>query len=115
MRKVVSKKKALDLIGGTYKVGSLFGWTYSDLVNLMGEPTLSEPSGDEKVQKEWVIVDGDNVFTIYDWKTYDVEYTITENTQWNVGGTQWNVGGKTSAYEFIDKLESKLNAKKELV
>ena len=25
------------------------------------------------------------------------------------------VGGKVSAYEFIDKLESKLNAKKELV
>jgi len=108
MRKVVNKKKALDLTGGTYKVGTLFGWTYSDLVNLMGEPTLPDPSGDEKVQKEWVIVDGNNVFTIYDWKTYDVEYTITENTQ-------WNVGGKTSAYEFIDKLESKLNAKKELV
>jgi len=108
MRKLVNKKKALELTGGTYKVGTLLGWTYSDLVNLMGEPTLPEPSGDEKVQKEWVIVDGDNVFTIYDWKTYDVEYTITENTQ-------WSVGGKTSAYEFIDKLESKLNAKKELV
>lgn len=64
MRKVVNKKKALDIIGGTYKVGSLFGWTYSDLVNLMGEPTLPEPSGDEKVQKEWVIVDGKNAWEI---------------------------------------------------
>jgi len=108
MRKVVNKKKALELGCGTYLVGKIVGYTYTDLVNLMGEPTLPEPSGDEKVQKEWVIVDGDNVFTIYDWKTYDVEYTITENTQ-------WNVGGKTYAGEFIDKLESKLNAKKELV
>lgn len=108
MRKVISKQKALDLVGGTYLVGKLAGYTYSELVDLMGEPTFSEGSGDDKVQKEWVVVDGDNVFTIYDWKTYDVEYTITENTI-------WNIGGKTSAYEFIDKLESKLNAKKELV
>ena len=108
MRKVISKQKALDLVGGTYLVGKLIGYTYSELVDLMGEPTFTEGSGDDKVQKEWVVIDGDNVFTIYDWKTYDVEYTITENTV-------WNIGGKTSAYEFIDKLESKLNAKKELV
>lgn len=108
MRKVISKEKALGLIGGTYLVGKLVGYTYSELVDLMGEPTFSEESGDSKIQKEWVVVDGDNVFTIYDWKTYDVEYTITENTI-------WNVGGKKLAYEFIGKLESKLNAKKELV
>ena len=55
-----------------------------------------------------MIVDGDNVFTIYDWKTYDEHYTMNELTM-------WNVGGKGYAGEFIDKLESKLNAKKELV
>ena len=108
MRKVKNVQKALDLIGGTYLVGKLVGYKYSELVELMGEPTFTDGSGDGKVQKEWVIIDGDNTFTIYDWKTYDVEYTTTENTI-------WHIGGKTSAYELIDKLESKLNSKKELV
>lgn len=108
MRKVKNVQKALQLIGGTYLVGKLVGYTYSELVALMGEPTFAEESGDGKVQKEWIVIDGDNVFTIYDWKTYDVEYTMNELTM-------WNIGGKTSAYEFIDKLEAKLNTKKELV
>lgn len=103
MRKVVNKKKALELIGGTYLVGKIVGYTYTDLVNLMGEPTFNTGSDDGKTQKEWVIVDGDNVFTIYDWKTYDEHYTMNELTM-------WNVGGKGYAGEFIDKLESKLNA-----
>ncbi len=101
MRKVVNKKKALELIGGTYLVGKIVGYTYTDLVNLMGEPTFNTASDDGKTQKEWVIVDGDNVFTMYDWKTYDEQYTMNELTM-------WNVGGKGYAGEFIDKLESKL-------
>ena len=36
MRKLVNKKKALELIGGTYLVGKIVGYTYTDLVNLMG-------------------------------------------------------------------------------
>ena len=108
MRKVVNKKKALELIGGTYLVGKIVGYTYTDLVNLMGEPTFNIGSDDGKTQKEWVIVDGDSVFTIYDWKTYDEQYSMNKLIR-------WNVGGKGYAGEFIDKLESKLNGKKELV
>jgi len=104
MRKVRNIEKALSLVGGTSRKGKLVGFGYSELVDLMGEPTFTTASGDGKVQKEWVIVDGKNVFTIYDWKTYNEQYTMKELTV-------WHIGGKTSAYEFIDKMESKLNAK----
>jgi len=76
--------------------------TYNQLVEVLGEPTFKEESGDGKTQKEWVVeVDGE-VFTIYDWKTYDVEYTMNELNR-------FNVGGKTSSYDFINYLEGRFN------
>ncbi len=75
--------------------------TYSQLVDLLGQPTFDEPSGDDKTQVEWVVGFGDDVFTIYDWKTYDRNYTENELVQ-------FHVGGKTSAYDFIDYLESNI-------
>jgi hypothetical protein len=104
MRKVKNIEKALSLVEGTSYKGQLIGFGYSELVDLMGEPTFTTSSGDDKVQKEWVIVDGKNVFTIYDWKTYNKQYTMHELKV-------WHIGGKTSPYEFIDKMYSKLNAK----
>jgi hypothetical protein len=81
--------------------------TYNQLVEVLGEPTFKEESGDGKTQKEWVVEFKDewgdkNVFTIYDWKTYDVEYTMNELNR-------FNVGGKTSAYDFINYLEGRFN------
>ena len=70
----------------TYKVGMLRGVTYRNLVELLGEPTFDEPSGDDKVQKEWVIEYGNEIFTVYDWKTYDVDYTVNELDSWSIGG-----------------------------
>jgi len=48
---------------------------------------------------EWVVAYGDDIFTIYDWKTYDKDYTI------NALG-RFNVGGKSYAGDFISYLES---------
>jgi hypothetical protein len=76
--------------------------TYNQLVEVLGEPTFKEESGDNKTQKEWVVEFGGEVFTIYDWKTYDVEYTMNELNR-------FNVGSKTSAYDFIDYLEGRFN------
>lgn len=73
--------------------------TYSQLVEALGEPTHDEPSGDEKVQVEWVVEFEENIFTIYDWKTYSREYTENELSM-------FNVGGKTYAGDFIDALEA---------
>ena len=72
--------------------------TYRELVNLLGEPTFNEPSGDGKVQVEWVVEFEGDVFTIYDWKTYDREFTEYDLDR-------FHIGGKSSAIDFIDYLE----------
>jgi hypothetical protein len=102
--KIQNQKKALELIGGTSLKGNIIGPTYSNLVEIMGEPTFLEESGDGKIQKQWVIRDGGEIFTIYDWKTYDKEYT--ENIL-----VRWNVGGKSYAGNFIEKIEKKIQEK----
>jgi len=74
-----------DIADGTWKIGSLTGLFFKDLVHKLGEPTIIG-SGDDKVQYEWIIEYEDRVYTIYDWKTYDPEYTEYELTVWSIGG-----------------------------
>lgn len=76
--------------------------TYSQLLETLGKPTYDEPSGDDKVQVEWVVEFNDNIFTIYDWKTGSREYTENELMEFNVGGT-------IPATDFINELESQIN------
>jgi hypothetical protein len=88
-------------VGNKVNGSSLKGYircTYQDLVKALGEPTYPDPSGDDKVQKEWAVEFEGNVFTIYDWKTFDVEYTINELDE-------FHIGGKTYAGDFIEALE----------
>jgi hypothetical protein len=75
--------------------------TYNQLVKALGEPTFNTPSGDDKTQVEWVIKFRNNYFTVYDWKTYDREYTLNELTIFHVGSI-------VDAFDFIVKLESKI-------
>jgi hypothetical protein len=42
--------------------------TYNKLVSVLGEATFNSPSGDSKVQVEWVLKFEDKLFSIYDWK-----------------------------------------------
>ena len=92
-------------IASTHTDGtSLKGYTkatYKQLVALLGEPTFPTPSGDDKTQVEWVVKFKNDYFTIYDWKTYDREYTM------NILEI-FHVGGKVDAFDFIVRLESKL-------
>jgi hypothetical protein len=76
--------------------------TYNQLVEALGEPTYNEPSGDGKVQVEWVVEFEGDIFTIYDWKTYSREYTENELKT-------FNVGGNTSAFNFIQEVETLIN------
>lgn len=105
-RKVTNKEKALNIMGGTSLKDRLVGFNYKQLVATFGEPTLPTQSGDGKVQKEWVFVrtsDG-AVFTLYDWKTGDENYTMTMNQD-------WNVGSKVYAGEFVTDLISQIKKK----
>jgi len=94
--KITNKEAALKLISGTSLKDRLVGFNYKQLVAAFGEPTFSTPSGDGKIQKEWVFVrvEDNVVFTIYDWKTYDDSFTTTMNQT-------WNVGSKVYAGEFV--------------
>ena len=95
--KVLSKNED---IYGSHLVGYITT-NYNSLFELLGKPTHSELSGDEKVQKEWVVKFGNEVFTIYDWKNYDEDCTL-------LGDFRWHIGGTTSPTEFISYLESRL-------
>jgi hypothetical protein len=75
--------------------------TYNQLFKVLGEPTYPTASGDDKVQKEWVVEFEGNIFTIYDWKKFNPEYTMNELDE-------FNIGGYTPAWQFIDALENKI-------
>lgn len=87
MRVIQNQDEAFAVLSGTFKVGSINLVHYDELVAILGEPTLDEESGDGKVQVEWVIELDGQVFTIYDWKTYDKEYTKNKLTTWSIGGS----------------------------
>tara|TARA_R110000772_G_scaffold62600_2_gene140680 strand:- start:1355 stop:1678 length:324 start_codon:yes stop_codon:yes gene_type:complete len=96
MIKVIKKESADGCTNGTYKVGSLTEISYWDLKKAFGEPTYSTPSGDDKVQKEWVFEFEDKNFTIYDWKTYDERYTVEELRTWSIGGKSSSIDFETA-------------------
>lgn len=78
---------------------------YWDLKAVLGEPTFTEESGDGKIQKEWVVMHKGNVFTIYDWKTYDERYTVESLDRWNIGGNCY-------AGYFLEELVEMIDAGK---
>jgi hypothetical protein len=92
---------AINRIGGTSLKGYIKEYNYSQLVAVFGQPTFSEPSDDGKVQKEWVFDYQGDVFTIYDWKTYNNEFTTKYLDT-------WNIGGKVNANKFVDAVEALL-------
>ena len=100
MRTLRNQDFASNQVCGT----SLKGYTkatYKRLVEVLGPPTFNEASADDKTQVEWVVKFRNNYFTIYDWKTFDREYTMNELTI-------FHVGGKIDAFNFIVALENKL-------
>ena len=105
--KIKNEEFDFGLVTGTSKKGEIEA-TYDQLVKVLGEPTLDEErdpySGDGKTNVEWVFrdLDGEH-FTIYDWKTYDINYTKNKlNT--------WSVGSKVSPFTFIvDFVEAALD------
>lgn len=92
-----------NTITGTFKLASLQSVKYSDLVRVFGEPSIDQESGDGKVQFEWVIkYGGDKIFTIYDWKTFERNYTIEKLEV-------WSIGGREKDHEFFEELRTLFN------
>jgi hypothetical protein len=98
--KVFNASEAEKLEFQSWKVGQLVGIKYSDLVRILGEPTYNEESGDGKTQVEWWIELNGIYFTIYDWKTYDREFTLN-------GLYIWSIGGSSNPDKLIEFINSK--------
>ena len=101
--KKLMKHEVGNLDAGTYKTNTLRGVTYYELVHTLGEPTYNVASSDDKVQVEWVIEWQDEVYTIYDWKTYDREYTINELNTWSIGSKVPSHAFEEAIINLIDK------------
>lgn len=90
-----------DIINGTSYSG-VINATYRQLVDALGMPTFNEPSGDSKTQVEWVVEYKGDIFTIYDWKTYDLLYTLEELDVFHIGSK------RKPATDFIVALNKKI-------
>ena len=99
-----NEESARQSVYYTYKVGSLNGVSYSDILRVLGEPTFNEPSSDGKTQIEWVVAHKADVFTVYDWKTFDLDYTLNQLNN-------WSVGGKSDPTDFIREFRKQLEEK----
>tara|TARA_B110000971_G_scaffold180752_1_gene187319 strand:+ start:266 stop:607 length:342 start_codon:yes stop_codon:yes gene_type:complete len=96
---------------GSHKVGELNGINYNQLVEIMrAPPTITNPSGDGKVQVTWILefgMDDPEVFTIYDWKTFSEYETKNTLTKWSIGGT--NSGRVEEMKSYIYKKLSEVD------
>lgn len=97
--KVFKIDEDFDTVGTSYS-GRITA-TYKQLVEVLGEPTFDEASGDNKSQVGWVCELDEDIFTIYDWKTYDREYTLNLLNE-------FHIGSKVIAHDFIEMLEAKI-------
>ncbi|QDP58435.1 MAG: hypothetical protein Unbinned6046contig1000_4 [Prokaryotic dsDNA virus sp.] len=59
--------------------------SYDQLVDILGKPTFPNANSDGTVQKSWVLVWDSKVYEIYDYHTFDEQYTIRFNTFWHIG------------------------------
>tara|TARA_R110000803_G_C11974977_1_gene320064 strand:- start:933 stop:1262 length:330 start_codon:yes stop_codon:yes gene_type:complete len=103
--KLINQEKALKVSGGTSLKERLVGFNYKQIVAAFGNPTFSKVSGDGKVQKEWVFIreSDKEVFTLYDWKTNDEDYTMTMNQNWNIGSRVYAGGFVTELRTHLKK------------
>lgn len=80
--------------------------SYYDLVKVFGEPTYTDGYVDEKVNFEWVLSNGKNVVTIYNWKDYDGGRRAQDDLNY-----RWHIGGHNSlaASDLIEYFHNELN------
>ena len=96
----MKKLTDLNLVNGTSFHGVVINTSIKKLKSVLGEPTIQDNTGEDKVNVEWgVITKHGIVGTIYDWKEYR---RLGENDI-----VQFHIGGKTE--------EDTLKVKNELI
>jgi len=69
---------------------------YDEIVSIFGEPSSKFPSGDFKVDWEWILEIDNEIITIYNYKdgpSYERDISITSNDikSWHIGGKNQKV------------------------
>ena len=86
---------------GSSWFGDLIVTTYPKLIEILGQPTFNDNTGEDKVNMEWVCESREGfVFTIYDWKEYE-----PLNEEYNYG---FHIGGFSEKQTKIAKAELEL-------
>ena len=99
--RLYTKQEIIQFSNDTKRIGTLKYVTYDDLVRYLGEPTLPDPSDDDRVQVEWIFnLDGEG-YTVYDYKSPSRDYTLQERDTWCIGGTERSL-------EFLEYLENEI-------
>lgn len=75
--------KTTESASGTHLQGYVTT-TYDAIIAAFGEPSYSDPSGDDKVQYEWTLQTPAGIATVYDWKNYGTD--ARWETNWHIGG-----------------------------
>ena len=90
---------------GTSFHNSTITASVNELIAALGEPQYQSNDGEDKVNFEWDCETEEGaVFTIYDWKTYNIRFSI-ESLE------RWNIGGKVYAADFIEYIEKQIKNK----
>ncbi len=89
--------------------------TYSELLQILGQPTYDLNDGLDKTNFEWFVLFKGRIFSIYDWKC-TAAYSVQEREQWLIGA-QWNLNsGSVPTDEFLQELNERIsNVRKENV
>ena len=88
---------------GTYFQDVTFKASVQDLINVFGEPTIQDNTGDYKVNFEWDMETSEgDVFTIYDWKEYR-KLDLDEKIEWHIGSKDRSISSDAQ-YEVIMEL-----------
>lgn len=89
-------KKTTKITEGTSFHNTTLVATINDLKKVLGEPTYSDNTGDDKVNYEWEgETESGKVFTVYDWKEYH-PLSNTEDVRWHIGG-----------FNYLDTMEAR--------
>ena len=96
----MKKLTDLNLLNGTSFHGVVINTSIKKLKSVLGEPTIQDNTGEDKVNVEWGVITKQGIVgTIYDWKEYR---RLGENDI-----VQFHIGGKTE--------EDTLKVKNELI
>lgn len=79
-------RKTTKSASGTSFHDTVLSASVNDLIAILGEPTIEDNTGEDKVNFEWICeTEAGDVFTIYDWKEYR-RISREETIEWHIGG-----------------------------